>query len=182
MPPVLGGKIIIGQQDIPILSQTLCRFGVFGLVYLNEVIKVTLGIILVVRMPYLMKFHFGLWLNALRQFVENIGCLVNPAPLPTTFRINLGNSLPESKGTVTHAGWSPGLGNTVEIDHGYGYVTCYGHASRLLVRRGQVVTRGEVIAQVGSSGISTSPHLHYEVRVGGTAVNPMMYVIGNVLP
>ena len=102
MPPVLGGKIIIGQQDIPILSQTLCRFGVFGLVYLNEVIKMTLGIILVVRMPDLVKFRFGLWLNALRQFVENIGCLVNPAPLPATLRINLGDSFPEPKGTVAH--------------------------------------------------------------------------------
>lgn len=90
--------------------------------------------------------------------------------------------LAAAKGTVTGAGWVAGLGYTVEIDHGYGYVTRYGHASRLLVRQGQRVTRGEVIAQVGNSGISTSPHLHYEVRVGGVAVNPMNYVIGNVLP
>jgi murein DD-endopeptidase MepM/ murein hydrolase activator NlpD len=90
--------------------------------------------------------------------------------------------LAAAKGTVTHAGWLAGLGYTVEIDHGYGYVTRYGHASRLLVRTGQKVTRGEVIAQVGSTGISTSPHLHYEVHVGGVAVNPLNYVIGNVLP
>jgi murein DD-endopeptidase MepM/ murein hydrolase activator NlpD len=74
------------------------------------------------------------------------------------------------------------LGKKVEINHGFGYVTRYGHASKLLVLRGQEVTRGEVIAQVGSTGISTNPHLHYEVRIGGNAVNPMDYVIGNVLP
>jgi murein DD-endopeptidase MepM/ murein hydrolase activator NlpD len=90
--------------------------------------------------------------------------------------------LAAAKGTVTFAGWKRGLGNTVEIDHGYGYLTRYGHASRILVTRGQKVTRGEVIANVGSTGISTSPHLHYEVRVGGVAVNPLNYVIGSVLP
>ncbi len=90
--------------------------------------------------------------------------------------------LAAAKGMVTYSGWKAGLGYTVEIDHGYGYVTRYGHASKLLVRRGQEVRRGEVIAQVGSTGISTSPHLHYEVRIGGKAVNPMNYVIGNVLP
>ena len=90
--------------------------------------------------------------------------------------------LAAAKGIVTFAGWQSGLGYTVEIDHGYGYTTRYGHASKLLARRGQEVTRGEVIAQVGSTGISTSPHLHYEVRIGGKAVNPMNYVIGNILP
>ena len=90
--------------------------------------------------------------------------------------------LASAKGTVIHAGWKSGLGNTVEIDHGYGYTTVYGHASKLLVKRGQKVIRGEVIANVGSTGISTSPHLHYEVHVGGVAVNPLNYVIGSVLP
>jgi len=90
--------------------------------------------------------------------------------------------LATAKGTVTFAGWKGGLGNTVEIDHGYGYVTRYGHASKILVRRGQKVIRGEVIANVGSTGISTSSHLHYEIHVGGVAVNPMNYVIGSVLP
>lgn len=90
--------------------------------------------------------------------------------------------LASARGTVTFAGWRSGLGNTVEIDHGYGYVTVYGHASKLLVRRGERVERGELIAHVGSTGISTSSHLHYEVHVGGVAVNPMNYVIGRVLP
>ena len=90
--------------------------------------------------------------------------------------------LASAKGTVTFSGWKSGLGNTVAIDHGYGYVTRYGHASKLLVKRGQKVIRGEVIANVGSTGISTSSHLHYEVHVLGAAVNPMLYVIGSVLP
>ncbi|MFO8174475.1 MAG: M23 family metallopeptidase [Gemmatimonadota bacterium] len=90
--------------------------------------------------------------------------------------------LAAAKGIVTFSGWMSGLGYTIEIDHGYGYTTRYGHASKLLAQRGQEVTRGEVIAQVGSTGISTSPHLHYEVRIGGRAVNPMNYVIGNILP
>ncbi|MGD2120362.1 MAG: M23 family metallopeptidase [Gemmatimonadota bacterium] len=87
-----------------------------------------------------------------------------------------------AKGRVTHAGRKSGLGLTVEIDHGYGFKTVYGHASKILVRRGQTIERGEVIANVGSTGISTSSHLHYEVHVGGVAVNPMNYVIGPVLP
>lgn len=90
--------------------------------------------------------------------------------------------LAAARGTVTFAGWKAGLGYTVEIDHGYGYVTRYGHASKLLVRRGQRVVRGEVVANVGSTGLSTSPHLHYEVRIGGQAVNPMNYILGTVLP
>jgi murein DD-endopeptidase MepM/ murein hydrolase activator NlpD len=70
----------------------------------------------------------------------------------------------------------------VELDHGYGYSTLYGHASKLLVRRGQEVQRGEVIAQVGSSGIATSPHVHYEVRVADRPVNPMNFVLSGVVP
>jgi murein DD-endopeptidase MepM/ murein hydrolase activator NlpD len=90
--------------------------------------------------------------------------------------------LAAAKGTVVKAGWVPGLGNTVEIDHGYGFKTRYGHASKVTVRRGQRVARGDMIAQVGSTGISTSPHLHYEVHVGGRPVNHLNYVIGDVLP
>ena len=90
--------------------------------------------------------------------------------------------LAAAKGTVTRAGWVPGLGYTVEIDHGYGYLTRYGHASKIHVSRGQRVTRGDIIADVGSTGISTSPHLHYEIHVGGRPVNPLNYIIGSALP
>jgi murein DD-endopeptidase MepM/ murein hydrolase activator NlpD len=87
-----------------------------------------------------------------------------------------------ARGTVTFAGRRSGYGLVVEIDHGYGLSTLYGHASELLVRPGQQVTRGEMIARVGSTGIATSPHLHYEVHVGGRPVNPMNYVISGAVP
>lgn len=85
--------------------------------------------------------------------------------------------LAAAKGRVTRAGWMAGLGQTVEIDHGYGYVTRYAHASKILVRVGEEVTRGQMIAQVGSTGIATGPHLHYEVKVNGVHQNPMNFVI-----
>jgi murein DD-endopeptidase MepM/ murein hydrolase activator NlpD len=85
-------------------------------------------------------------------------------------------------GRVVFAGTRSGYGMVVELDHGYGYSTLYGHASKLLVARGQQVQRGEVIALVGSSGIATSPHVHYEVRVAGRPVNPMNFVLSGVVP
>lgn len=90
--------------------------------------------------------------------------------------------LAAAKGTVVRAGWVSGYGNMVEIDHGYGYVTRYGHASKILVRVGQTVERGEAIAQVGRSGIATSSHLHYEVRVDGRPRNPLNFVISGAVP
>ncbi len=80
-------------------------------------------------------------------------------------------------GIVSFAGWSDGMGRMVEIEHGYGYTTRYGHASKLLVERGQMVNRGDIIALVGSSGRSTGPHLHYEVRYNGKLVNPHKYLV-----
>jgi murein DD-endopeptidase MepM/ murein hydrolase activator NlpD len=90
--------------------------------------------------------------------------------------------LAAAKGKVVHAANMSGYGMMVEIDHGYGYTTRYGHASRLLVRVGQSVQRGERIALVGNTGIATSSHLHYEVRVAGKAQNPMNYVIAETIP
>ncbi len=78
-------------------------------------------------------------------------------------------------GTVISADWETGYGNTIEVDHGYGYHTRYAHLSEIDVRRGQRVQRGEVIGKVGSTGKSTGPHLHYEVVVKGQKVNPVNY-------
>lgn len=80
-------------------------------------------------------------------------------------------------GVVTSAGWnSGGYGNMVDIDHGNGITTRYGHASAVAVTAGEHVRRGQIIAYVGSTGHSTGPHLHYEVRVGGQPVNPAPYL------
>jgi len=90
--------------------------------------------------------------------------------------------LAAAKGRVVQAGTFAGYGLMVEIDHGYGFTTRYGHASRILVRIGQVVGRGDVIAQVGSTGIASGPHLHYEVRIDGRPQNPMNYVLPAAVP
>ncbi len=78
-------------------------------------------------------------------------------------------------GTVIKAGWETGYGNCVEINHGFGYVTRYAHLSAIDVKKGKKVVRGEVIGKVGSTGKSTGPHLHYEVMVKGSKVNPVNY-------
>jgi len=70
----------------------------------------------------------------------------------------------------------------VEIDHGYGYVTRFAHASRLHVRSGQTVDRGFRIADVGATGLVSGPHLHYEVEQNGRQVDPLNFVIGDALP
>ena len=80
-------------------------------------------------------------------------------------------------GRVTFAGRKDGYGNMVEIDHGFGLRTRYGHASKLYVRAGQQVRRGEVIGEVGSSGSSTGSHVHYEVHRNGRPVNPSNYIL-----
>ncbi len=87
-----------------------------------------------------------------------------------------------AQGTVVFSGRRAGYGLVVELDHGHGYRTLYGHASQLLVSVGDSVQRGDVIAQVGSSGTATSPHLHYEVHVGNRPVNPSDYVITGAVP
>jgi len=79
-------------------------------------------------------------------------------------------------GIIVESGWRNGYGQTVIIDHGNGISTLYAHNSRNLVVIGQTVARGEVIAHVGSTGRSTAPHLHYEVKINGTAVNPVPFM------
>ncbi len=80
-------------------------------------------------------------------------------------------------GTVVYSGWdSTGYGLTVLLDHGNGYVTRYAHASALYVKTGESVTRGQAIMKMGSTGRSTGPHLHFEIKYKGVKQNPMLYL------
>jgi len=85
--------------------------------------------------------------------------------------------LAPADGVVTYVGRKVDFGNILSLDHGYGYLTRYGHNSKIIVRAGQQVHRGQVIAFVGNTGKSTGPHLHYEVLRNGVPVNPQDYVI-----
>jgi murein DD-endopeptidase MepM/ murein hydrolase activator NlpD len=87
-----------------------------------------------------------------------------------------------ASGVVMKVGYEPGYGNTLEIDHGNGIVTRYAHCSRIDVRNGQRVTRGQRIAAVGSTGLATGPHLHYEIHINGKVVNPLTYVLSDAIP
>jgi hypothetical protein len=99
------------------------------------------------------KFHYGI------DFVAEVG-----TPIYAT-----------ADGTVTMAQNYHGYGNFIKIDHGYGYSTAYGHLDNIGVRRGQKVVRGEIIGTVGNTGISTGPHLHYEVIYNNKPINPINF-------
>ena len=77
---------------------------------------------------------------------------------------------------MTYSGKRSGYGNLVEINHGNGYSTRYGHSSKLLVKVGDTVKKGQVVAKMGSSGRSTGPHVHFEVLLNGRAINPKKYI------
>jgi murein DD-endopeptidase MepM/ murein hydrolase activator NlpD len=104
------------------------------------------------------------------------------------FRSPTGSDVkPTAPGVVTNAGWAGGYGNMVEIDHGNGITTRYGHLSRISVRVGDQVTRDSKIGEVGSTGRSTGPHLHYETRINGEPLNPINYInagakLASILP
>jgi murein DD-endopeptidase MepM/ murein hydrolase activator NlpD len=97
------------------------------------------------------------------------------------FRAQMGDPVRVSaNGKVVSAGWSGGYGRMVEVDHGNGLATRYGHLSEINVKLGQQVRIGEVIGEVGSTGRSTGPHLHYETRIEGEAVDPQKFLRAGV--
>ena len=81
-----------------------------------------------------------------------------------------------ASGTVTCASYSGAYGNLVKVSHGNGVETWYGHTSKMYVSVGQSVSANDVIAAVGSTGNSTGPHLHFEIRINGSHVNPQKYL------
>jgi murein DD-endopeptidase MepM/ murein hydrolase activator NlpD len=93
------------------------------------------------------------------------------------FAANVGHPIrATAAGTVITAELAGGYGNMVEIDHGQGVTTRYGHMSKILVKAGQIVPKGAIIGLAGSTGRSTGPHVHYEVRIDGNAIDPMRYI------
>lgn len=94
-----------------------------------------------------------------------------PGPVGTPIRAT-------ADGIVNRSGWASGYGNLVQISHGHGMETRYGHMSKLLVASNSYVRRGQIIGLMGSTGRSTGSHLHYEVRVDGQAINPIPFVAG----
>lgn len=118
----------------------------------------------------------------LRSTASGYGTRIDPIYGTTKFHAGMDFSAPTGTdvyatgdGTVTKVGWETGYGNTVEVDHGFGYMTRYAHLQEFRTQVGKKVVRGEVIAGVGSTGKSTGPHLHYEVHVKGEVVNPVNY-------
>ncbi|MDE0879403.1 MAG: M23 family metallopeptidase, partial [Sphingomonas bacterium] len=117
------------------------------------------------------------------QFTSNFG--IRSDPFRGTAAMHAGVDIPgptgtpiyaTADGTVDRAGRAGGYGNLVELDHGKGIQTRYGHLSKILVADGARVRRGQLIALMGSTGRSTGPHLHYEVRIDGHAVNPVPFL------
>ncbi len=85
--------------------------------------------------------------------------------------------LASADGRITFSGKKAGFGYFVQIDHGYGLESVYAHNSKVIAKKGQLIKRGQIIAQVGNTGHSTGPHLHYEIRVNGTPVDPFYYIL-----
>jgi murein DD-endopeptidase MepM/ murein hydrolase activator NlpD len=110
---------------------------------------------------------------------------MRPHPVKKTRKMHHGIDIGIARGAtvrsvadavVVKAEWMPGYGYTILLDHGNGYQTLYGHLSRIDVKKGQRVCRGQAVALIGSTGRSTGPHLHYEVRVKGKPKNPLPFI------
>lgn len=109
-------------------------------------------------------------------------------PIQKVYKIHEGVDISSSKGqpifaaasgVVEYSGYSDGYGYNIKIDHKNGFRTIYGHSSKLLVKKGDIITKGQKIALIGSTGNSTGPHLHFEIRIGNTPVNPTEYIVFN---
>lgn len=85
-------------------------------------------------------------------------------------------------GVVVEAGWHSGYGNCIKISHGYGYESLYAHMNKMTVRPGEKVKKGHKIGEVGDTGLSTAPHLHYEVHYKGNPINPINFCMDNLTP
>lgn len=120
--------------------------------------------------------------NDLRRTASGYGMRIDPIYKTQRFHAGMDFSAPTGTdvyatgdGVIVKAGWETGYGNTIRIDHGFGYETVYAHLHEFNIQTGRKVVRGELIGAVGNTGKSTGPHLHYEVHVKGRHVNPINY-------
>ena len=125
----------------------------------------------------------------LKQTASGYGTRIDPIYGTTRFHAGMDFSAKSGtdvyatgNGTVIKMGWQTGYGNTIVIDHGFGYQTVYAHLRDFRTRLGKKVVRGEIIGGVGNTGKSTGPHLHYEVHVKGRVVNPVNYYFMDLSP
>lgn len=123
------------------------------------------------------KAPFALPVKSAFRFTSGFGMRWGRMHKGTDFASSHGTPIyATADGVVYSAGWGQGYGKLVKIQHAFGIETRYAHMSKILVKPGQRVSRGQQIGAMGSTGRSTGTHLHYEVRVGGRAVNPMTYI------
>lgn len=123
------------------------------------------------------KAPFALPVKSAFRFTSGFGMRWGRMHKGTDFAASHGTPIyTTADGVVISADWSQGYGKLVKIQHAFGIETRYAHMSKILVKVGQRVSRGEQIGAMGNTGRSTGTHLHYEVRVGGKAVNPMTYI------
>lgn len=137
------------------------------------------------------RSYARLWMTNMRpsiwpvdgRFIGAFGWRGDPFSGEQTFHTGVDISGPvgspvrvTADGVVTHAEWAGGYGRLVIVDHGAGVQTYYAHLSRLDVIAGQAIRRGEIVGRLGGSGRVTAPHLHYEIRTGGSPINPYNYL------
>ncbi|PRX31893.1 Murein DD-endopeptidase MepM and murein hydrolase activator NlpD, contain LysM domain [Meinhardsimonia xiamenensis] len=123
------------------------------------------------------KVPFAIPLRSAFRYTSGFGMRWGRPHKGTDFAAAYGTPIyATADGVVTHAGWASGYGRLVKIQHEFGVETRYAHLSSIAVRVGQRVSRGDRIGAMGNSGRSTGTHLHYEVRINGEAVNPMVYI------
>lgn len=173
------GKLLL-KKDVDILNDDVIAESVVE----SEVIEeATPQLVLVGTKPVPEDGPAGFFVSPLAAFrlTSSYGPRWGRTHAGIDMAVNTGTTVTAADGgQVIYSGWDSGYGYRIDIDHGNGVITRYGHNSKLLVEYGEIVGQGEVIAKSGNTGRSTGPHLHFEVRVDGTAMNPYDY-IGNGL-
>ncbi|SMH57020.1 M23 family metallopeptidase [Maritimibacter sp. HL-12] len=123
------------------------------------------------------KLPFGMPVKSSFRYTSGFGTRWGRLHAGTDFAAPTGTPIyAPADGVVSHAGWQSGYGRLIKIKHEFGIETRYGHLSAMKVKVGQRVSRGERIGDMGNTGRSTGPHLHYEIRVGGKPIDPMIYI------